>query len=157
MHPEAKAQIYSVNENLPANQVAWMWGVLDQLERTRGKEKRWRSCRQESKLQVEYICVCWMCFNLYNSRGLICIPHANTILADYGKARFYLKKQKLILKINQHLPNQNWLVPNLLINAEMPDWYQITTDPSAHIATFNLIFLSLTNPLTHAKKRCQQT
>ena len=39
MHPEAKAQIYSVNENLPANQVARMWGVLDQLERTREKEK----------------------------------------------------------------------------------------------------------------------
>ena len=39
MRPEAKSQIYSVNENLPANQVARMWGVLDQLERTRGKEK----------------------------------------------------------------------------------------------------------------------
>ena len=35
MHPEAKAQIYSVNENLPANQVARLCGVLDQLERTR--------------------------------------------------------------------------------------------------------------------------
>ena len=39
MRPEAKAQIYSVNENLPANQVAWIWGVLDQLERTRRKKK----------------------------------------------------------------------------------------------------------------------
>ena len=40
IRPEAKAQIYSVNENLlPANQVARMWGVLDQLERTREKEK----------------------------------------------------------------------------------------------------------------------
>ena len=38
MRPEAKAQIYSVNENLPANQVARMWGVLDQLERIREKE-----------------------------------------------------------------------------------------------------------------------
>ena len=37
MRPEAKAQIYSVNENLPADQVAQMWGVLDQLERTRKK------------------------------------------------------------------------------------------------------------------------
>jgi len=40
MHPEAKAQIYSVNKNLPADQVARMWGVLDQLERTRRKEKK---------------------------------------------------------------------------------------------------------------------
>ena len=39
MRPEAKAQIYSVNEDLAANQVARMWGVLDQLERTRRKEK----------------------------------------------------------------------------------------------------------------------
>jgi hypothetical protein len=40
MRPEAKAQIYSVNENLPADQVARMWGILDQLERTRRKEKK---------------------------------------------------------------------------------------------------------------------
>jgi len=40
MRPEAKARIYSVNENLPADQVARMWGVLDQLERTRRKEKK---------------------------------------------------------------------------------------------------------------------
>ena len=37
---EVKAQIYSVNENLPADQVARMWCVLDQLERTRRKEKK---------------------------------------------------------------------------------------------------------------------
>ena len=40
MRPKAKAQIYSVNENLPADQVAWMWDVFDQLERTRRKEKK---------------------------------------------------------------------------------------------------------------------
>ena len=40
MRPEAKAQIYSVNKNLPADQVARMWGVFDQLERTRRKEKK---------------------------------------------------------------------------------------------------------------------
>ena len=41
MRPEAKAQIYSVNENLPLDQVARMWCVvLDQLERTRQKEKK---------------------------------------------------------------------------------------------------------------------
>ena len=39
MRPEAKAQIYSVNENLKANQVAGMWGILDRLERTRRKKK----------------------------------------------------------------------------------------------------------------------
>ena len=31
MRPEAKAQIYSVNENLLAKQAAEMWGVLDQF------------------------------------------------------------------------------------------------------------------------------
>ena len=40
MRPEAKAQIYSVNENLSADQVARMWCVLDQLERTCRKEKK---------------------------------------------------------------------------------------------------------------------
>ena len=39
MRLEAKAQIYSANEDLPANQVARMWGVFDQLERTREKKK----------------------------------------------------------------------------------------------------------------------
>ena len=40
MRPEAKAQIYSVNKNLPAYQVARMWCILDQIERTRRKEKK---------------------------------------------------------------------------------------------------------------------
>ena len=40
MRPEAKAQVYSVNEDLPANQVARLWGVLDQIERTRIKRKK---------------------------------------------------------------------------------------------------------------------
>ena len=40
MRPEVKAQIYSVNENLPADQVTQMWCVLDQLERTRRKAKK---------------------------------------------------------------------------------------------------------------------
>ena len=40
MRLEAKAQIYSVNENLPADQVARMWCVLDQLERTRQKKSK---------------------------------------------------------------------------------------------------------------------
>ena len=38
MRPKAKAQIYSVNENLPADQVARMWGILDQLEELAEKE-----------------------------------------------------------------------------------------------------------------------
>ena len=40
MRPEVKAQIYSVNENLSADQIARMWCVLDQLERTRRKKKK---------------------------------------------------------------------------------------------------------------------
>ena len=38
MRPEAKAQIYLVNENLPTDQVARMWGILDQLEELAEKE-----------------------------------------------------------------------------------------------------------------------
>ena len=38
MRPKAKSQIYSVNENLPVDQVARMGCVLDQLERTRRKK-----------------------------------------------------------------------------------------------------------------------
>ena len=53
MRPEAKAQIYSVNENLPANQVAWMWDILDQLERTRRKKKDGEAADEKVKLQVE--------------------------------------------------------------------------------------------------------
>ena len=40
MRTEAKAQIYSINENLLADQVARMWNVLDQVERARRKEKK---------------------------------------------------------------------------------------------------------------------
>ena len=64
MRPEAKTQIYSVNEDLPANQVARMWGILDQLEKTRKKkEKGWWSRQRESKLQV----VKFLCLDVYQS------------------------------------------------------------------------------------------
>ena len=39
MRSDGKPQIYSVNKDLPANQVARMWGILDQHEKTREKEK----------------------------------------------------------------------------------------------------------------------
>ena len=57
MRPEAKAQIYLVNENLPANQVARMWDVLDQLERTRRKKKDGEVADEKSKLQVVKFCL----------------------------------------------------------------------------------------------------
>ena len=47
---ETKAQIYSVNEHLPANQVARMWGVLDRLENTREKENS-EATDEKNKLQ----------------------------------------------------------------------------------------------------------
>ena len=40
MRPEAKAQIYSVNEDLPADQIARMWDVFDRLERTRERKEK---------------------------------------------------------------------------------------------------------------------
>ena len=45
-------------------------------------------------------------------RGFIFIPHVNTILADYGKAQFYLKKIILINK-KHCLPNRDRLISKL--------------------------------------------
>ena len=95
MRPEAKAQIYSVNENLPANQVARMSGVLDHLERTREKRKKGSKAADEKVNCEKSKAVFVGCVSIfYNGWGLIFIPHANTILTDHGKARFYLKEQK---------------------------------------------------------------
>ena len=63
MRLEAKAQIYSVDENLPVNQVVRMWCILDQLERTRRKEKGVAKFLRESKLQV----VKFVCLDVYPS------------------------------------------------------------------------------------------
>ena len=85
MRPEAKSQIYSVNKNLPANHVARMWGVLDQLERTHEKEKDGEvadgkvNCNQSKVLFGGCVSI------FYNGQGLIFIPHANKVLANYSK------------------------------------------------------------------------
>ena len=43
--------------------------------------------------------MCIGCVSIcYNDRGFIFIPHANTILADYGRVQFYLEKLILITK-----------------------------------------------------------
>ena len=57
----AKTQIYSVNENSPANQVVRMWGVLDQLERTRRKEKR----KDEVAEKVQRNCKVFIVLDVY--------------------------------------------------------------------------------------------
>ena len=89
--------------------------------------------------------------------GLIFIPHANTILADYGKAQFYLKKPTLI---NKNTTFQTETVPyqNLPINTETPDRYQTVTDPlpPCTITVFNLAFFPFFILLTRATKWCQQ-
>ena len=82
--PEAKAQIYSVDENLPANQVAQMFGVLDRLERTHEKEKgevadEKVNCKRSKVVFVGCVSI------FYNDRGLIFITHANKDLVDHGK------------------------------------------------------------------------
>ena len=88
MCPEAKSQIYSVNKNLLAYHVARMWGVLDQLERTHEKEKDGEvadgkvNCNQSKVLFGGCVSI------FYNAQGLIFIPHANKVLADYGKIWF---------------------------------------------------------------------
>ena len=85
MHPEAKTQIYLVNENLPANQVAWMWGVLDQLERTREKEKDGEATDAKVNCEKSKFVFVGCVSIFYNDWGLIFIPHVNTVLADHGK------------------------------------------------------------------------
>ena len=40
MRPKAKAQIYSVNETYQQTKSLELWGILDQLERTREKKKK---------------------------------------------------------------------------------------------------------------------
>ena len=81
------------------------------------------------------------------------MPHANTILADYGKAQFYLKKPTLI---NKNTTFQTETVPyqNLPINTETPDRYQTVTDPlpPCTITVFNLAFFPFFILLTRAKK-----
>ena len=98
MRPDAKAQIYSVNENSPANQVARMWGILDQLERTREKRKKDAEAA-DGEVDCEKSKVVFVgCVSIfYNDQGLIFIPHANIILADHGKIWFYSVKIKLTL------------------------------------------------------------
>ena len=122
MRPEAKAQIYSVNENLPANQVARMWDVLDQLERAHGK-KRWRSRRQESKLRI----VKFICLDVYQSftmaGGIYLYPMLTQSYPITAKHDSYFSRQKHLL------PNRGHLEPNLSINAETPNRHQIVTDP----------------------------
>ena len=50
--PEAKAQIYSVNENLPQTKSLECETSLISSKELAEKRKGWRSRRQESKLQV---------------------------------------------------------------------------------------------------------
>jgi len=69
MRSKAKAQIYSVNENLPVDQVARMWGILDQLERTRRKERKVAKS-PKIKLQVKSRFVDWSCDNLLQKLGV---------------------------------------------------------------------------------------
>ena len=113
MCPEAKAQIYSVNENLPANQVTRMWGVLDQLERTREKEKDGEAADGKVNCEKSKVLLFGCVSIFFNIWGLTFIPHANKVLADYGKARSlrnYSNKQKY------HLPNRDHLRSDLSIN-----------------------------------------
>ena len=92
MHPEAKAHIYSVNEDLLENQVARMWGVLDHLERTREKEKDGKVADWKVNCKYSKVLLFGRVSIFYNDRGLIFIPHANKVLADYGKVQFESRK-----------------------------------------------------------------
>ena len=88
--------------------------------------------------------------------GLIFIPHANTILADYGKAQFYLKKPTLINK-NTAFHTEIVSYQNFPINTEILDRHQTVTDPlpPCTITVFNLAFFLLFILLTRARKWCQ--
>ena len=66
MCPEAKAQIYSVNENLLADLVARLWGVLDQLERIAEKVNSEADDKKvDCKEKIEF--VDWPCDKYFHN------------------------------------------------------------------------------------------
>ena len=93
----------------------------------------------------------------YNDWGFIFVPHANTVLADYGKAltlskEIYSNKRKI--PPSKPRPSRT---KTCLENAEMSDRHQTVSDlhlPGTIIIS-NQAFLSSTDPLTRAKKRYQ--
>ena len=154
IRPEAKAQIYSVNENLPANQVARMWGVLDQLERTRRKKKDGEAT--DEKVNCKYSKVLFVgCVSIFTiARGFIFIPHANTVLADYGKALILSKETYSNKQKTPPFKTRPSRIKTCLKNAETSDRHQTVPDPHlpCTIIISNQVFLSSTDPLTRVKK-----
>ena len=74
MRPEDKAQIYSVNKNLPANQIAWIWGVLDQLERT-GRKKNGEVAEEKVNCKEKVGFIDWSCDKPFiETRGTYLYP-----------------------------------------------------------------------------------
>ena len=123
------------------------------------KRKRWRSRRRESKLQVvKFVCL-FGCVSIFTIvQGFISIPHANTVLADYSKALIlsketYSNKQKT--PPSRPRPSR---INTCLENVEMSDRHQTVPDPHppCTIIISNQALLSFTDPLTRAKKQCQQ-
>ena len=98
-----------------------------------------------------------MCIKLYNNWRLIFIPHANTILADYGKARFYLRNKNYSKnKITLAKPKPKYLVNFLFFGQQdLWSWHTISSPhpPIVWCRTFSPLHHS---SLTRAKIRCQQ-
>ena len=68
MRPEAKTQIYSVNKNLSADQVARMWGILDQLEWIVEKENSEAAdTKVNCKEKIEF--VDWPCDKSFHNKS----------------------------------------------------------------------------------------
>ena len=115
MRPVAKAQIYSVNENLPVDQVARMWGVFNQLERTR--EEKENDEVADKKVNCERI-VKLCLLDVYNILQWTRV-HIYSLdnLAGYGTPNLLEKKylNKLILRyIYSSFPSVESLLLKLL-------------------------------------------
>ena len=98
------------------------------------------------------------CVSIFTiARGLIFIPHANTILADYGKALILSKETYSNKQKTPPSKPRSSRIKTCLENAETSDRHQTVPDPHlpCTIIISNQAFLSSTDPLTRAEKRCQ--
>ena len=63
------------------------------------KKKDGEAADEKVNCKKSKVLLCGCVSIFYNGRGLIFIPHANTILADYDRVRFYSRESRLLLKI----------------------------------------------------------
>ena len=91
-----------------------MWDVLDQLERTRRKKKKRRSCRKSAKGIVKCL-LYWMCIKFFRSRTTDIYSLRYQVLADYGKHITWLKIKDLTKCYNR--------ITRILVEFGLPSFF----------------------------------